>query len=294
LTNGGTNASLTASNGGIFYSTATAGAILAGTATANQVLLSGSSTTPAWSTATYPATTTVSQLLYSSSANVISGLTTANDGVLVTNNTGVPSWLANSSTAGYVLTANSGAAPSWQATATTTGNRTLISSQTASSSASIVFTSGITGYSYYELEFLHVVPATNTAQLQVQFSTNGGSSYVATGYANINISVVQGSSVTTTTGSTNVLCSVSGGQTSSGNFPLDGLLALYNLGSSSQYALAQGKISSYAATSINLFQSLITCYCSANQSAAAPINAISVSYSSGNIASGVIRLFGIS
>lgn len=91
LTRGGTNASLTASNGGIFYSTATAGAILSGTATANQVLLSGASAAPSWSTATYPATTTVNQILYSSSANIISGITTANNGVLVTSAGGVPS-----------------------------------------------------------------------------------------------------------------------------------------------------------------------------------------------------------
>lgn len=56
LARGGTNANLTASNGGIFYSTATEGAILAGTATAGQILQSGASTTPTWSTATYPAT----------------------------------------------------------------------------------------------------------------------------------------------------------------------------------------------------------------------------------------------
>ncbi len=56
LAHGGTNANLTASNGGIFYSTATAGAILAGTATAGQIIRSGASTTPSWSTATYPAT----------------------------------------------------------------------------------------------------------------------------------------------------------------------------------------------------------------------------------------------
>src|SRR3954465_12062931 len=91
LSYGGTNANLTASNGGIFYSTASAGAILAGTATANQVLLSGSSTTPAWSTATYPATTTINQLLYSSSTNTIAGLATANNGILVTSSGGVPS-----------------------------------------------------------------------------------------------------------------------------------------------------------------------------------------------------------
>lgn len=95
LLDGGTNASLTASNGGIVYSTSSALAILSGTATANQVLLSGSSTAPAWSTATYPATTTINQLLYSSSANVITGLTTANNGVLVTGATGIPSISTN-------------------------------------------------------------------------------------------------------------------------------------------------------------------------------------------------------
>lgn len=111
---GGLGAAITASNGGIYYSTASNGALLAGTATANQVLLSGSSTTPAWSTATYPATTTINQILYSSSANTIAGLATANNGVLITSATGVPSLLANSGTAGFVLTANSGAPPSWQ------------------------------------------------------------------------------------------------------------------------------------------------------------------------------------
>lgn len=91
LLNGGTGANLTASNGGIVYSGASTLAILAGTATANQVLLSGSSTTPAWSTATYPATTTINQLLYSSSGNVIAGLATANSGVLITSSGGAPS-----------------------------------------------------------------------------------------------------------------------------------------------------------------------------------------------------------
>lgn len=91
LADGGTSASLVASNGGIFYSTAAAGAILAGTATANQVLLSGASAAPAWSTATYPATTTVNQLLYSSAANTVAGLPTAASGLLVTSAGGVPS-----------------------------------------------------------------------------------------------------------------------------------------------------------------------------------------------------------
>ena len=74
---GGTNAALTASNGGIFYSTASAGAILAGTATAGQLLMSGASTTPVWSTATYPATAgTTGNVLTSNGTNFVSSAPT--------------------------------------------------------------------------------------------------------------------------------------------------------------------------------------------------------------------------
>jgi hypothetical protein len=82
---------LTASNGGIVYSGSTNLAVLAGTATARQMLQSGASAAPAWSTTTWPATTTVNRLLWSSSANVIEDLATANNGVLVTSAGGVPS-----------------------------------------------------------------------------------------------------------------------------------------------------------------------------------------------------------
>lgn len=88
---GGTNANLTASLGGIFYSTATAGAILAGTATARQMLQSGSSAAPAWSTATWPATTSINRILYSSAANTVSEIVSAANATLITDGTGIPS-----------------------------------------------------------------------------------------------------------------------------------------------------------------------------------------------------------
>ena len=73
LANGGTGAALTASNGGIHYSTATVTAILAGTATAGQIIRSGASTAPTWSTATYPATGGTSGLaLVSDGTNFVS------------------------------------------------------------------------------------------------------------------------------------------------------------------------------------------------------------------------------
>lgn len=92
LTRGGTAASLTASNGGIVYSNASTLAVLAGTATARQMLQSAASTTPAWSTTTWPATSTINQILYSSSANVISGLATGNSSTLITDGAGLPSF----------------------------------------------------------------------------------------------------------------------------------------------------------------------------------------------------------
>lgn len=81
LANGGTNANLTASNGGVVYSTASAFAVLSGTATARQMLQSGATAAPAWSTATWPATTTTQQILYSSAANTVAGLSAVNGGV---------------------------------------------------------------------------------------------------------------------------------------------------------------------------------------------------------------------
>lgn len=52
LAQGGTNASLTASNGGIVYSGASAFAILSGTGSAGQCLLSGSNAAPTWGSCT--------------------------------------------------------------------------------------------------------------------------------------------------------------------------------------------------------------------------------------------------
>lgn len=116
LAKGGTGATLTASLGGIVYSTASAFAILAGTATANQMLMSGAAAPPVWSTATFPSTAgasgtilrsngtnwvnstatfsdtyTANNILYSNGANTVTGLATANNGVLITSGTGAPS-----------------------------------------------------------------------------------------------------------------------------------------------------------------------------------------------------------
>lgn len=81
-----------------------------GAGTTGQVLQTNTGADPTWSTATYPSTTTINQILYSSSANVVAGLATANNGVLTTGTTGIPVITALASD-GQVIIGSSAGAP---------------------------------------------------------------------------------------------------------------------------------------------------------------------------------------
>ena len=62
-----------------------------------------------------------------------------------------------------------------------TGKLKLISSQTASNSASISFTSGLTStYKVYKFVFVNIHPRTDDANFQFNMSTDGGSNYNVT------------------------------------------------------------------------------------------------------------------
>ena len=111
------------------------------TATAGQVLQSaGAAADPAFSTATYPSTTTINQILYSSATNVVSGLATANRGVLTTGATGVPVITALA-TDGQVIIGSTAGVP---AAATLTAG-TGISITNASNSITIAVNGSIVG-----------------------------------------------------------------------------------------------------------------------------------------------------
>lgn len=74
-----------------------------------QVLQANSAADPTYSTATYPSTTTINQILFSSSANTIGGLATANNGVLTTGTTGIPVITALASNGQLIIGSGSGA-----------------------------------------------------------------------------------------------------------------------------------------------------------------------------------------
>ncbi len=87
-------------------------------------------------------------------------------------------------TAGHVLTSNGAAAAvSWQAPSGGSGALVLLEQHTASASASLDFTTFISStYDEYLIEGVGVVPATNAVNLVMRVGTGGGPTYDTTNY----------------------------------------------------------------------------------------------------------------
>lgn len=90
---GGTGLSGFTPNNMLFSGTTSTGNFqtLAGGANGTILQSTGATTLPAYTSATYPSTTTINRILFSSSSNTVSEIATANNGVLTTNSSGVPS-----------------------------------------------------------------------------------------------------------------------------------------------------------------------------------------------------------
>jgi len=144
--------------------------------TSGQVLQSkGAGVAADYSTATYPATTTVSQILYSSATNTVSGLATGNNGVLITSAAGVPSLLA-AGTTGQVLTATTGAPATWGAAPAGSG-WVFLDSATAAASATLDFEASIDAtYNLYAFVFENISHSDLVSNriLRMQTSSDGG------------------------------------------------------------------------------------------------------------------------
>lgn len=162
------------------------------TATGTGTILRADGTNWSATTATYPNTTTANQLLYSSATNTIDGLTSANNGTLVTSNTGVPSILAGPGTTGNILQSNAAAAPSFSTAtypSTTTINQILYSSAAntvtgLATANNAVLTTGATG----------VPQATSlAADGQLLIGSGSGAPIAATLTAGSGVSIANGS-----------------------------------------------------------------------------------------------------
>lgn len=110
------------------------------TATTGQVLQNNAASDPTYSTATYPSTTTINRILYSSANDVVGQITTANGGALVTGATGIPSILAAGATGIPLVSQGVGAQPAFSTVVvggggtgqtTFTANEVILSGTTA-------------------------------------------------------------------------------------------------------------------------------------------------------------------
>lgn len=229
------------------------------TATAGQVLQSaGAAADPEFSTATYPSTTTVSQILYSSNTNVVSGLATANDGVLVTSHTGVPSILAGPGTTGQILQANSAAAPSFSTASypsTTTINQILYSSNnnvvgqiTAANNGTLI--TGATG-----------IPSIATL-------TNGQLIIGSTAGTPLAATLTAGSGISITNAANSITISSTGTDKQQGvsNIGITYSAGVFTITSANGTALSASNSGYVTINSVNLPGQLITIPITANQS----------------------------
>lgn len=134
LANGGTNANLTASNGGIVYSDATKLQILAGTVTASQCLLSGSNAAPTWGSC--------------SGAAAVSSVANSDSTLTISPTTG-----------SVIASLNLGHANTW--TAIQTHNNSTIK-LLGSSTGATIFTSANAGASNFTLTFPAITSTLST------------------------------------------------------------------------------------------------------------------------------------
>jgi len=161
---------------------------------------------------------------------------------------------------------------------------------TASNSATLDFTSWYSStYDEYVIELVNVLPATNSQDLWFRVSTDGGSTYLTTNTYFYGISYVPNtgaSGVTQGSSVAQIILFTAIGNTSA-NGGLNGTMKLFNPGSAS---IRKSMTYHVAANQATAFYMGIG---SAVQSGTAAINAFRLLYASGNITSGVVRVYGV-
>ena len=183
-----------------------------------------------------------------------------------------------SSNSGSAISATSGAVVYITALASDVGASalTLLAVLTPSGVATVDDTTHITStYDDYMIVLENVVPVTSGANLWLRFSTNGGSSYATSGYD-------QGGAIAALQLSGTCASTASGG--------VSGEICLFNLNSTTAQRLA---IWQTAYSDSGGGGMLTNSSGGAFTTTGAAINAIRLMFSTGNIASGKIKIYGV-
>lgn len=173
----------------------------------------------------------------------------------------------------------------------------LLEQHTASSSSSLDFTSCISStYDAYMIQIVSLVPASNAQGLKLLVSTNGGSSYDTGSNYNWQALAWHGTGAVSGSGGdgSGALISVDGGFGSNGisntsTNPLSGFIYLYDPLSTSVYKYFEGRIRFKESNGGVPFNNAM----SGTYISTTAVNAFQFIMTSGNIASGTIRCYGI-
>jgi hypothetical protein len=175
------------------------------------------------------------------------------------------------------------------------GILTLLSTQTASNSASISFTSGLDStYDAYEFKFINIAPRTDSSEFQFNFSTDGGSNYNVTKTTSMFIAYHTENDAETILTARNEglaqstafqIMSIDSGNDADQN--LGGFLELYNPSSTTyvKHFVSRVNYNHQADYSIDSFTS-------GYGNTTSAINAIQFKFDSGNM-DGIIKLYGV-
>ncbi len=167
----------------------------------------------------------------------------------------------------------------------------VISTQTASSSATIAFTGLTTSYLAYKISLSAIVPATNAVNFQMLTSSNNGSSYANSsgnyGYANIYVNDTS-SAAANTFKSSSATAILIGDVWSNSSFAnnFDIMLVDPDTSYADNGIFWMGKYDDSTSGSS-------LCIGEGSRLATQVNNAIQFSFSSGNISSGVFKLYGL-
>ena len=183
-------------------------------------------------------------------------------------------------------------------TATGAGGMTLLSTQTASSSATISFTSGIDStYKEYQFHFTDIHPATDGESFQFNMSVDGGSNYNVTkttsyltayNYESGGTPALSYATNVDLAQSTNFQ-NINSGVGSDNDQCASGYIHLFNPSSTTfvKHFISYGNTAESSDLSSNVF---VAGY--GNTTSA--VNAVQFKFSSGNIDAGTIKLYGVS
>lgn len=186
-------------------------------------------------------------------------------------------WPNSDGTNGQVLTTYGDGTTGWSSVSG--GSWVLIDTQTAANSSTLNFTT-MTGYNNFMIVLNNVQPVTTNVWLRLETSSNGGSTYQTTGYTN----TVAGWN-----------SAGAGGTTTSTTYMYMNTYSVYTGGnglSGSCLITTTGSTTTFAANTIHQGASSVTWNWSGAQRADLT-NAFRLYFSSGNIASGSVSLYGL-